>query len=219
MSKIAVVFGATGLIGRELVSQLIDNEEYHKVLIFNRRSQNYENSKIEELIIGEQYFESISGNVIADELYCCIGTTMKKAGSKAAFQKVDYEIPVWLAKTAEKNGINKLLIVSSVGANPKSKNFYLSTKGKMEQEVLKYNIPEIYFFRPSMLLGQRDESRFSEMMGQKAMKLTGFLMKGPLKKYKAIPAPVVAQAMQKVAKKDYSRHFFESDELWKIAKS
>jgi len=148
MSKIAVVFGATGLIGRELVSQLIDNEEYHKVLIFNRRSQNYENSKIEELIIGEQYFESISGNVIADELYCCIGTTMKKAGSKAAFQKVDYEIPVWLAKTAEKNGINKLLIVSSVGANPKSKNFYLSTKGKMEQEVLKYNIPEIYFYSP-----------------------------------------------------------------------
>ena len=219
MSKIAAVFGATGLVGKELVFQLVQSDEYHKIMVFNRSQQNYGSPKIEEFIIDEQDFESIGNKVIADDLYCCIGTTMKKAGSKNAFEKVDYEIPVWLAKIAEKNGINKLLIVSSVGANPKSKNFYLSTKGKMEQEVLKYNIPEIYFFRPSMLLGSRDESRFSEMMGQKVMKLSDFLMVGKLKKYKAIPASTVAQAMQKVSKENYSKYFFESNEIWSIANS
>lgn len=218
MGKIAVVFGATGLVGRELVSQLTENEEYHKVVVFNRRTQNYGNSKIEEFIINGQDFESIKDKVIADDLYCCIGTTMKKAGSKAAFEKVDYDIPVFLAKTAEKNGIKKLLIVSSVGANEKGKSFYMSIKGRMEQEVLKYQVPGIYFFRPSMLLGDRGESRFAEMLGQKALKFSGFLMLGKLKKYKAIPVSVVAKAMQKVAKGNYSKHFFESNELWDLAK-
>lgn len=217
MRKIAAVFGATGLIGRELVLQLIGNEEYHKVVVFNRRQQNYESPKIEELIIDGQDFESIKDKVIADDLYCCIGTTMKKAGSKTAFEKVDYDIPVFLAKTAEKNGIKKLLIVSSVGANEKGKSFYMSTKGKMEQEVLKYQIPGIHFFRPSMLLGNRGESRIAEMLGQNALKLSGFLMIGKLKKYKAIPVSVVAKAMQKVAKGSYSKHFFESNELWELA--
>ena len=219
MKKIAAVFGATGLTGGKLVEQLIHNEDYHKILVFNRRTQDYENSKIEEFIIDEHDFDSICDKVIADDLYCCIGTTMKKAGSKTAFEKVDYDIPVFLAKTSEKNGIKKLLVVSSVGANQKSKNFYLSTKGKMEQEVLRFKIPGIYFFRPSMLLGNRNESRFSEMMGQKVMKLSDFLMVGKLKKYKAIPAAIVAKAMQKVAKEDYSKHFFESNELWSIANS
>ncbi|MEN8120765.1 MAG: NAD(P)H-binding protein [Bacteroidota bacterium] len=217
MSKIAAVFGATGLVGKELILQLIQGGDYHKVMVFNRSQQNYESPKIEEFIIDGQNFESISNKVIPDDLYCCIGTTMKKAGSKAAFQKVDYEIPVWLAKTAEKNEVEKLFIVSSVGANPKSKNFYLSTKGKMEQEVLKYKIPGIYFFRPSMLLGNRNELRFGEILGKRAMKLSGFLMIGKLKKYKAISAKVVAQTMLKVAQGDYSKHFFESNELWDLA--
>ena len=141
---------------------------------------------------------------------------MKKAGSKAIFTTVDFDIPVWLAKTAEKNKINKLLIISSVGANAKSNNFYLATKGKMEQAVSEYRIPNIYFFRPSMLLGERNENRFSEKLTQKIMKATGFLMLGKLKKYKSIPASIVAKSMQTVAKRNYTKYFFESDELWEL---
>ena len=218
MNKTAAVFGATGLVGRELIEQLVNNTDYQKILVFNRRQQNYENLKIQEFIFDGQDLGNTKDNIIADDLYCCIGTTMKKAGSETAFKAVDYDIPVWLAKTAEKNKIKNLLIISSVGANEKSKSFYMSTKGKMEQEVLKYKIPGIYFFRPSMLLGDRNENRFAEMLGQKALKLSGFLMIGKLRKYKSIPVSVVAKSMQKVAKENYSKHFFESDELWKLAK-
>ena len=215
--KTAAIFGATGLVGKELLNQLLANEEYAKILVFNRREQNYDNSKIEEHIFNGKDFESIEPLVLADDLFCCIGTTMKKAGSKEAFKKVDFGIPDGLAKIAEKNNTNKMLVVSSIGADAKSNNFYLQTKGKMEQQVLKYNIPHIFFFQPSMLLGNRNESRLAEQFGQKAMKITGFLMKGKLKKYKAIPATVVASAMGEVAKEGFAGNFIESDKLWDLA--
>ena len=96
MGKIAAVFGATGLTGGELVEQLIRNVDYRKILVFNRRTQNYENTKIEEFIIDGQDLESISEKVIADDLYCCIGTTMKKASSKTAFEKVFFPFPFFM---------------------------------------------------------------------------------------------------------------------------
>jgi len=215
--KTAAVFGATGLVGKELLNQLIDNDDYAKVMVFNRRKQKYSNSKIEEHIFNSEDFESIEPILVVDDLFCSIGTTMKKASSKEAFKKVDFDIPLNLAKIAEKNKINKLLVVSSVGADAKSNNFYLRTKGEMEQEVLKHDIPSIFFFRPSMLLGNRNEQRLGEQLGQRAMKLTGFLMMGKLKKYKAIPAAVVAGAMQKVAKEGFAGNFIESDILWDLS--
>ena len=214
--KTAAIFGATGLVGKELLNQLVDNDYYAKVIVFNRRKQNYSNPKIEEHIFKADDFESIEALLVADDLFCSIGTTMKKAGSKAAFKKVDFDIPLNLARIAEKNKISKLLVVSSVGADAKSNNFYLRTKGEMEQEVLKHAIPSIFFFRPSMLLGKRNEQRLGEQFGQKAMKLTGFLMIGKLKKYKAVSAYLVAKAMQKVAKEGFAGNFIESDKLWDL---
>ena len=217
MHKKAAIFGATGLVGKELLNQLLDSEDYAKVMVFNRRTQNYANQKIEEHIITGVNFDSIESLLIADDLYCCIGTTIKKAGSQEAFTKVDLDIPVNLARIAEKNKINKFLIVSSIGANAKAGNFYLRTKGKMEQKVLSFNIQEIFVFRPSMLLGARDESRLAEEIGQKAMKITGFLMKGKLKKYKAIPATIVACSMLKVAKEGFPGNIIESDRMWDLS--
>lgn len=217
MGKIAAVFGATGLVGKSLLNQLIDNENYIKIIVFNRNLQNYTSSKIDEVLLDWNDVDRIKNQLIADELFCCVGTTIKKAGSKDNFVKVDFQIPVTLAQIAEQNKIKKLLIVSSLGAHANSKNFYLQTKGKMEEEVLKYNIPNIYFLRPSMLLGKRDEFRMGEELGKIAMKIFKPVMISGLRKYKAIPAEVVAGAMIKLAQTDRSKVFFNSDELWNLA--
>ncbi len=214
MGKIAALFGATGLTGKSLLQQLTKNDDYIKIIVFNRNLQNYNHNKIDEVSLDWNNIERIKNQLIADELFCCIGTTIKKAGSKKAFLHVDFNIPVTLAQIAENNKINKFLIVSSLGANPKSKNFYLQTKGKMEEEVLKFNIPKIYFFRPSMLLGKRNEFRAGEEFGKIAMKIFNPLMIGSLRKYKAIPASIVAGAMIKVASANSSKVIFDSDELW-----
>ncbi len=214
MGKIAALFGATGLTGKSLLQQLTKNDDYIKIIVFNRNLQNYNHNKIDEVSLDWNNIERIKNQLIADELFCCIGTTIKKAGSKKAFLHVDFNIPVTLAQIAENNKINKFLILSSLGANPKSKNFYLQTKGKMEEEVLKFNIPKIYFFRPSMLLGKRNEFRAGEEFGKIAMKIFNPLMIGSLRKYKAIPASIVAGAMIKVASANSSKVIFDSDELW-----
>ncbi len=214
MGKIAALFGATGLTGKSLLQQLTENDDYIKIIVFNRNLQNYNHNKIDEVSLDWNNIERIKNQLIADELFCCIGTTIKKAGSKKAFLQVDFHIPVTLAQIAENNKINKFLIVSSLGANPKSKNFYLQTKGKMEEEVLKFNIPKIHFFRPSILLGKRNEFRTGEEFGKIAMKIFNPLMIGSLRKYKAIPASIVAGAMIKVASANSSKIIFDSDELW-----
>ena len=214
MGKIAALFGATGLTGKSLLQQLTKNDDYIKIIVFNRNLQKYNHNKIDEVSLDWNNIERIKNQLIADELFCCIGTTIKKAGSKKAFLHADFNIPVTLAQIAENNKINKFLIVSSLGANPKSKNFYLQTKGKMEEEVLKFNIPKIYFFRPSMLLGKRNEFRAGEEFGKIAMKIFNPLMIGSLRKYKAIPASIVAGAMIKVASANSSKVIFDSDELW-----
>ena len=217
MSKIAAIFGATGLVGSNLLNLLRDNPDYIKMLVFNRKSQLYKHDKIEEILVDWKDSEMIKNQLIADEIFCCVGTTIKKAGSKKAFREVDLDIPVKLAKIAENNKVKKLLIVSSVGADAKSKNFYLQTKGIMEEEVLKHNVPNIHFFRPSMLLGKRNEFRAGEEAGKLFMRLLNPLMFGTLKKYKAIPASVVAKAMINVAKNTDAKIIYNSDELWELA--
>ncbi len=217
MGKIAAIFGATGLVGKSLLKQLSDNEHYIKIIVFNRHLQNYQHDKIDEVLLDWNNIERIKNQLIADELFCCVGTTIKKAGSKEAFLDVDFQIPLTLAQIAEQNKIKKFLIVSSLGANTNSKNFYLQTKGKMEEEVLKFNIPKIHFLRPSMLLGKREEFRTGEELGKIVMKIFNPLMIGSLRKYKAIPAEVVAGAMVKVAAENSSKVFYNSDELWNLA--
>ena len=217
MNRTAAIFGATGLVGSNLLKLLTNNSAYTKILVFNRRLQNYSSPKIKEILFNKQDIALIKEQLSATDLFCCIGTTIKKAGSKKAFSEVDYKIPTALAQIAENKKVNKMIVVSSVGANPNSNNFYLQTKGLMEQDIIKYAINKIHIVRPSILLGKRNEFRFGEEIGKIAIKLINPLIIGSAKKYKAVQAIHVAKAMIELAIGNYTQIFFNSYELKNLA--
>jgi uncharacterized protein YbjT (DUF2867 family) len=194
-SKIALVLGATGLVGKELIELLTTDSWYHSIIIINRRKVGYSHPKIQERVIDFDFIDSEIKQISATDVFCCIGTTIKKAGSKEAFRKVDFDIPVAFGKIAEKSGVKSYTVVSSMGANSASSNFYSSVKGEMENQLLHLLIPNLTIVRPSLLLGDRDEKRFGEDIAKGIFSIIGFLMIGPLKKYKPISAKQVAKAM------------------------
>ena len=184
--KTALVFGSTGLTGRALTKLLLNDDRYSRVVIFVRKPVQNDHPKLEIIVDDLSDPGKISGKIRGDELFCCLGTTMKKAGSKKAFQHVDLDLPVELARIAHSNEVGKFLVISSIGANPASGNFYLQTKGKMEEGISHYDFRQISIFRPSLLLGKRDEFRLGEEVGKFLFKVLSFLLVGPLKKYKGI---------------------------------
>ncbi|MBL0342547.1 MAG: hypothetical protein IPP71_17585 [Bacteroidetes bacterium] len=153
-----------------------------------------------------------------DEIFCCLGTTIKKARTHEAFRKVDFELPLEIGLLAKQKGIQNLLVISSLGADPKSSNFYLKTKGEMEQALMELHLSGLKIFRPSMLLGPRSESRPAEAAGQILMNALSLLFIGPLRKYKAIPATTVALSMIKVANSSDSKITYESEEMADLVK-
>jgi uncharacterized protein YbjT (DUF2867 family) len=214
MERTAVVFGSTGLVGSELVSQLLEDEAYSKVIALVRRSVSIPSLKYEQLIVPD--FATINhykNKLQATDYFCCIGTTIKTAGTKEAFRKVDFEIPVQIAQMASELSIANLVIISSVGANPYTNNFYLRTKGEMENAVKTIYKGNLKIVRPSFLIGDRKEYRFGEQVAKLSMKVVGRLFIGPLKKYKAIHVSKVAHAMIHATGMPGDKIFLESDEL------
>ncbi len=213
--KTAMVFGATGLIGSHVVDLLLNAQEYDKVIVISRRPAGYDHPKIENKIIDFSE-KSLKKTGRADIVFCCLGTTIKKAGSKEKFRYVDYHLPLEIAKHCATESIPRLVVVSSIGATTETKNFYLLTKGEMERDVLKQQIPYITFVRPSLLLGSRKEFRFGEEAGKLLAKVLSPLMIGGLKKYKAIHANKVARAMLLIGKSENPGRIFENHELFKL---
>lgn len=200
--KTALIAGATGLIGTSLLRYLLESNEYQKVITLARRHSVTAHPKLDEQLIDFSQLGDFSTNGKVDDIFCCLGTTIKKAGSKHAFTKVDYTYVQELGKWAEKNSCNHFSVVSSVGAKATSSNFYLRTKGQMEKAINRLSIPSIHIFRPSLLLGQRNEFRLSEKLSGKIMTIFNPLMKGQLRKYRAIQAHDIAQAMYNQAQKN-----------------
>lgn len=217
-SKTAIIFGATGLIGSCVLEQLLQDTRYSKILLISRKLINTGNSKVVEIITGMEDKNLLENQLHGDEIYCCLGTTISKAGTQKAFRKVDYDLPVMIGVTAKKNGVSKMLVVSSLGAEATSSNFYLRTKGEMEQALRSLAIPALHFFRPSMLLGTRTESRPAETVGKFIMNAFSFLFIGRLKKYKAIHAGTVARAMINIANAKVTNDVYDSHEIEIAAK-
>ncbi|MBT2728062.1 NAD-dependent epimerase/dehydratase family protein [Bacillus sp. ISL-75] len=217
--KTALVLGASGLVGNELVKTLIQQNNYEKIHLLVRRPVEFNDPSCEEHIVDFDQLHKYQELFHVTDVFCCLGTTIKKAKSKEAFRKVDYEYPVEAAKISSKTGVEKYLIITAMGSNSKSLIFYNQVKGQVEEALGKLIIPSVHIFRPSLLLGERTEFRFGERIAEKASAFLNLLMVGALRPYKAIEARNVAAAMAAVAQTEKSGvNIYPSHEIERIAR-
>lgn len=199
MSKSALIAGATGLVGSELLKMLIDSETFNTVHILNRHKNNYHHAKAIEHVIDFDNLAEFNPKIQVYHVFCCLGTTIKKAKTKENFRKVDFDYVVDLAKKSKELGALKLLVVSALGANAKSRIFYNRVKGEMERALQELDLTHLFIFRPSLLMGNRDENRTGEKTAIMVYKVINPLFVGKLKKYKGVKAKKVAKSMIETA--------------------
>ncbi len=215
--KTALILGATGLVGSELLSLLLKDELYSKVKAVVRKNPDLQDPKLEWIIADFDKIAALEDKVAADHVFCCLGTTMKKAGSKEAFYKVDYHYPLEFAKLCQQKGATQFSLVSAMGADIKSRIFYNRVKGDIEVAVSSIPFQGVNIFRPSLILGNRKEKRLGEKIAVLLSGIISPLMVGPLRKYKPIHAAAIATGMLKIAKQDLNGFYiFESDQITKI---
>ncbi len=220
MDKTAVVFGATGLVGKELISELLKSNAYDKIIAVVRRNLPFSDHKLELLqLAGFSQLSQQGEKLKADTYFCCIGTTIKIAGSQEAFRQVDFDIPLQIAQLAEKNAVPNLVVISSIGARSDSSSFYLRTKGETENAIRNAYSGNLKIIRPSLLMGNRDVFRFGEKAAIAFMQAFGWLFIGPARKFRGIQARDVARAMIFIARTPACKVIFESDELHEMAGS
>ena len=216
--KTAVVIGASGLIGKTLVRKLLEDNRYNSVKVFVRGSINISKTKLVEYIVDFDKITDWKSNITGDELYSAMGTTIKKAGSKEAQYKIDVTYQYEFAKAAAENGVKSYFLVSSSGANAKSKLFYMKIKGELEEKVKLLPFKKIRIFRPSLLLGERNEKRFGEKAAERLLKIVVPLFSF-LKNQRPIEGEKVARAMIGSANETDSERIkiFEPIEIFSLA--
>ena len=215
--KTALVIGSTGLIGSKLLNLLLESDEYSKVIAFAKRDIGINHAKLTQHIIDFDKPETYKELIVGDDFFCTIGTTIKNAGSQQAFRKVDFEYPKQFAKFAIDNKVKQFLIISSLGADATSGNFYLKTKGEIQNFLKESDFESVSVLQPSLLLGDRTEFRFGEKVGGFIMKMFPFLFQGNLKKYKPIEDKTVAKALLRIAQQNnIGFKIYESDAIQEI---
>lgn len=210
--------GVTGLVGHELLLLLAHIDEIKSIKAVSRRPLGRIPPKTDNIILDFENLEKHQEALKASIFICCLGTTIKKAGSQEAFRKVDYDYVVKFAKVAEHVGAQKLLVISALGADSESSIFYNRVKGEMEQTLRNLKIPQIEIFQPSLILGERKEVRRGEEFAQKISPVLNHLLVGPLRKYRAISANDIARAMA-IATLNFHPgfHVYKSDHIQRIA--
>ena len=197
MTTTSIVLGSSGLIGMHLLHELEKKDT--NIIAVMRRSEKNLPEKITPLVI--DFDDFIENGVLprCDHLYICLGTTIKKAGSKAEFTRVDLDYCLAFAKKAKQSGTSKISVVTSIGADAKSSNFYLKTKGLLEEEIKKLNFDSVCIFQPGLLLGERRENRFLEKIGQKISFIMNIFLVGRLRKYRSVKAYDIAYSMANIS--------------------
>lgn len=215
MAKTALVLGASGLVGSHCLQLLLDNAAYDKIIVWLRKPLPVQHAKLQQEIINFDQLSPYADKLKnVQEIFCCLGTTIKKAGSPEAFYKVDFTYPHEIAKLAAQNGVQQFLIVTALGANSRSSIFYDRVKGEIETALGKLPLPGLQIFRPSLLLGERQEFRLGERIGAIVFTALSFAFFGRLRRYRAIEASVVAEAMIRIAQQNLTGvNIFESEKI------
>ncbi len=199
MSRTALLAGATGLVGSQVLPLLLADDTWTHVVTVGRRSVPRSHEKLEQRILDLGALEAVD-LPNADDVFCCLGTTIKQAGSQAAFRRVDYDFVVALARRGLRIGATQFLLVSAIGADPASRIFYSRVKGEAEAAVRQLPYRGVQILRPSLLLGARAEFRFGERVAMLTAPVMPLFLPGPLRRYRPIRAETVARAMVRIAR-------------------
>lgn len=214
MMKTALIIGASGLTGNLLVELLINDSNYNKIIAYVREPLTLNHLKLIQQITN---FDTINNGITAHDVFCCLGTTIKKAQTKMAFEKVDFDYPLKIAQLQFKAGSKNFFLISAMGASLQSSFYYSKVKGRLEKAIESIGYESLYIFRPSLIVGNRQEVRVGEKMAIGLMKLLNPLLIGPFKKYRSIKASAIAKAMVHFANKvSVGKYIILSDEMKKF---
>ncbi len=201
MDRTALIIGATGLVGKALMRLILAKDYYKKIIVLSRRELHIQDNRIEMVILDDfEKMEEVASKLNANDVYCALGTTIKQAGSKENFLRIDVEYPVRLAKIVkDQPSFEQFLMVTSHGADAESPLFYNQVKGEVENELIELNMESLKIFRPSLLLGYRDEFRFKEEVAKFFSAVLSFFMVGTRTQLWTIRGTEVASAMYSIA--------------------
>lgn len=202
--KTVLVAGATGLIGNQLLHLLLADDTYSVVKAITRNPVDIDHPKLENIVIHFDRLTQYHETLRADDVFCCLGTTIKKVKTKEKFRKVDFEYPLELARITKANGASQFLLISALGADKKSGIFYNQVKGEVEEAIAQVGFRSYHIFRPSLLLGDRQEHRSGEDAAKFVFKYLGFIVPD---KYKGIDSIKVARAMLAKAQQQQAGNF------------
>ncbi|MDB5033786.1 MAG: oxidoreductase [Chlorobi bacterium] len=216
--RTALIVGATGLVGRNCLEILLATGRYSGVTALARRELPVKHPRLIVHVIDFDRLEESRALLKADDIFCCLGTTIKAAGSREAFRKVDYSYPLDVARISREEGAGQFLLVSSSGASATSSIFYSRVKGELEEAIRALRYPSAGIFRPSLILGDRGEFRLGEKIATAIMKVVGPLLVGSLRKYRGIQARDIARSMVAIAERNLPGFtIYESDRIAAIA--
>ena len=217
--KTAIIFGSSGLVGRNLLNQLINNLNYSKIKIFVRSYPEIKDPKVEIIKIDFNNIEISKNLITGDDCFFCIGTTKKSSPDKIEYRTVELDLPKKIAQICKSNNVKSFIFVSSGFADPKNSSEYLKFKGLVEEEIKNLNFGKIGILRPSFLLGNRKEKRMGEVIGIFIFQLLSPIFFGPLRKMKPIHSEIVASSMVKIANSDLNKTVYESNEIVELSNS
>ncbi len=216
MGKQALLAGATGLVGERCLARLLAHPAYSRITVWSRRPLSLAHEKLAVELIDFDALPPVPAG--CDDIFCCLGTTIRKAGSQQAFRRIDHDYPLALAEKGKSAGVRQFLMVSALGADARSRIFYSRVKGETENDILAVGLPRCVFLQPSILLGERHERRAGEGAGILLGRILAPLMVGSLRKYRPIDADDVAAAMVYAATHDAPSGAIESDRIAQLAR-
>jgi len=218
-SRTALVAGGSGLVGGHVLRQLLEDPDYDRVTALTRRPLALTHKKLVQRVVDFDRLAEVGDFPRVHDVFCCLGTTIKQAGSQEAFRKVDLAYVVELGRMAVRHRASQFLVVTAVGADPRSRVFYNRVKGEAEEAVRRLQFDAIQIFRPSLLLGSRPQSRPAESIARVLSPLVAWAFLGPLARYRPIKAATVARAMVRIAREaPRGAHVYESDAIRRLGR-